>query len=342
MKIHPDRINLAEAIPLAGPLSVNVEMSSRCNFACSFCPTALPDEWKRVGFQKGDMADDLFRKIVDDFRDMPRTKVFNLHMMGESLLHPHFYELAHYATASGISDRYEMRTNGSLLTGGHAQRLVDAGLTRIGISVEAVTNEGYRKLVRAQRGTLDRVMEGVKDLYVASRGRCRIYAKIVDFRIPETDAERFKELFGPIVDDLAIEYPEQWNGGVTTDTTLGQGVTVSVNGDPLQYHVACPFTFFTLAINVTGKTVVCCFDWSYQNVIGVAGKQSIKAIWNSENMLAHWRMQLNGRRKESAACRDCMNIQTSPDGIDDRRKDLLARIADPSVRGRIRSSVPTG
>ena len=332
MTINPDRVNLAEAIPLTGPLSVNVEMSSRCNFACSFCPTALPEEWKRVGFEKRDMDDDLFRKIVDDFKQMPRVKVFNLHMMGESQLHPHFYDLAVYATTSGIADRYEMRTNGSLLTEGRAQKLVDAGLTRIGISVEAVTNEGYQKLVRAKPGMLDRVIEGVKNLYVASRGRCRTYAKIVDFRIPETDTERFKELFAPIVDEVAIEYPEQWNSGLKTDTTLGQGVTLSVNGDPLQDHTACPFSFFTLAINVTGKTVICCFDWSYQNVIGIAGEQSIKEIWNSPNMFAHWRMQLEGRRKESAACRDCTNIQTSPDGVDDHREKLLERISSVGSR----------
>ncbi len=332
MKVNPKRVNLVESIPLPGPLSLDVEISSRCNFSCAFCPTALPAEWKRLGFEKLDMEDELFIKIVDDFREMPKLRVFNLHMMGESQLHPRFYELARYATSSGIADSYEMRTNGSLLTQGRAQKLVDAGLNRIGISVEAVTNEGYIKLTkRNEIDMLDQVIAGVTDLYAASRGRCHIFAKIIDFQSPETNPERFMELFSSITDEVSTEFPEQWNGGVNTDTTLGQGVHLSVNGDPLQHHVVCPYPFYTMAISATGKVIMCCFNWSYQSPRANVKENTVKEIWNGASVRDYQIAHLRGNRGEFPECRNCMNLQTCPDSLDSAREELIARLENGPI-----------
>jgi len=290
----------------------------------------MNDETKLRGFVKRDMDEKLFVKIVDDLKEFPPLKVFNFHGMGESQLHPNFYELAHYATSSGIAERYEIRTNGSLLREGGAQKLVAAGLTRVCISVEAVTNEGYEKLTKRKGNMLEQVQEGVRDLYRASRGKCSIYAKIIDFNLPETDTKRFKELFSPIVDQIAIEYPEQWNTGLKRDTTFGRGVKVSVTGKPLQFHTVCPYPFYTLMVNVSGKVVVCCFDWSHQNIVGMASEESIRSIWNGAKMRDHWLMQLQGRSCESAACRDCTNIQSCPDDLDSSASELIKRLTQAS------------
>src|SRR5213078_1559148 len=61
------------------------------------------------------------------------------------------------ATVSGIHD-IALTTNGILLEE-HAQALKDAGLSRINISLDALTEETFRRIAR--RDGLDRVLTGI-------------------------------------------------------------------------------------------------------------------------------------------------------------------------------------
>lgn len=45
---NPDRINLGEAIPLATPLSIQLETSGYCNLECKFCPCGDADARKHL------------------------------------------------------------------------------------------------------------------------------------------------------------------------------------------------------------------------------------------------------------------------------------------------------
>lgn len=325
MKVNSNRIDLAKEAPLDTPLSINFETTTRCNFACIFCPTSNKDVLNRVGFVKQDMPVQLFHKYIDDLKEFPRKiKVNHYHIMGEPLINPNFFSMVRYAVDANVAENHWLRTNGSLLTSENIDRLVACGLTRIGISIEAVNEEGYRNLVK-RNGMFERVVNGVSELYNKSRGICRIYAKICNFETPETNPEEFKRIFSPITDECEIEYPMQWNNGVP-DSTLGLGVRSTVNGDKITTQLVCPFPFYTLAINSRGKVTTCCFDWSTYNEIGDANKESIKEIWNGQRISDFWKMQLEGKKSTSSVCKDCLNCYVSPDNLDNSRYDILKRL----------------
>lgn len=43
------RINLSESLPLYLPLSIDFELTNRCNFKCKFCPESLKNYENEVG-----------------------------------------------------------------------------------------------------------------------------------------------------------------------------------------------------------------------------------------------------------------------------------------------------
>jgi radical SAM protein with 4Fe4S-binding SPASM domain len=326
MKVNLDRVDLVKEIPLHRPLSFVFETSSRCNFSCSFCPSSDHVLAKNVGFTRQDMTFDLFEKVVRDLQNFQDSiKIMHYHHMGEPLLNPNLPRMIRLAVDAKISSEHWIRTNGSLLTNDLIDQLVESGLTQIGISIEAINNEGYQKLVK-QKDAFPKIYDGVSNLYKKSRGKCQIYVKIIDFGIPETDPNEFTKLFTPISDKIGIEYPRQWNGMIS-DTTLGQGVKLTVNGDPLcTRRISCPYPFFTMVVTSTGKCLMCCFDWSSQTIIGDANNESIIEIWNGQKVRDFWLMQLNGERYKNKACKDCLDIFTPPDDLDGAREVLVKQI----------------
>ena len=326
MKVNPDRVDLVNEIPLDRPLSFLFETTSRCNFACSFCPSSAITQTKRVGFSRQDMLPEMFKKVVADLQEFPRKiKIIHYHYMGEPLMNRQLTSLIRYSVNANIGDEHWIRTNGSLLTEENIDKLVDCGLTRIGISVDAVNEDGYQSLVN-RKGMFDKVVKGVSDLHSYAKGKCYVYAKIIDFGIPATDPQEFLKIFSPITDECGVEYPRQWNHNVP-DTTLGQGVKLTVNGDLLDRNrQTCPFPFFTMTVTSKGKCLMCCFDWSSQTIVGDVSTASVKSIWEGEEVKDFWLMHLRGERRKNPACRDCQDLFTPPDNLDNDQEILIKRL----------------
>jgi radical SAM protein with 4Fe4S-binding SPASM domain len=326
MRVNPDRVDLVKEIPLDRPLSFIFETTTKCNFSCSFCPSSDLEQTRRVGFARQDMPNEMFKKVVADLKEFPKMpKTITYHNMGEPLMNPNLSSLIRYAVDANIADNHLIRTNGSLLTKSTAKDLVDSGLTQIGISVEAVNEEGYQKYVH-RKGMFEKVVQGVTELYDYAKGKCHVFAKIIDFGTPATDIQEFKKIFSPITDECGVEYPRQWNHDLS-DTTLGQGVKLTVNGDLIDRNrVTCPFPFYTMVVTSTGKCLMCCFDWSSQTIVGDVNLHSVKNIWHSKEVKDFWLMQLKGERYKNSACKNCLDIFTPIDNLDKDQKDLIERL----------------
>jgi GTP 3',8-cyclase len=142
-------------IDTLGRVHTNLRLSvtDRCNIRCFYC---MPDENVRF----------LPRREILTFEEMERfvRVVANLGVNklrltgGEPLVRSGLPELvARLAAIEGIRD-IALTTNGILLEE-HAQPLRDAGLTRINISLDALTEETFKKIAR--RDGLDRVLAGI-------------------------------------------------------------------------------------------------------------------------------------------------------------------------------------
>jgi len=147
--------NLEPLVDSLGRIHTNLRVSvtDRCNIRCFYC---MPNE--NVQFlPRRDIL--TFEEIERFVRVAASLGVNKLRLTGgEPLVRSGLPELvARLAAIEGIYD-IALTTNGILLEE-QAHALKDAGLTRINISLDALTEETFRKIAR--RDGLDRVLAGI-------------------------------------------------------------------------------------------------------------------------------------------------------------------------------------
>lgn len=321
----PERRSLVEAIPLPIPLMIRVDPSNACNFRCQYCPTAHPDLLKEVGRPKGVMPFELFQKIVGDVAALPAplNKLY-LYKDGEPLVNKQLPEMIALAKGSGRVGEVWTTSNGALLTPALNQRLVDAGLDLIKISVQGLSAAAYLDIAGVKID-YEKFRENIADLH-SRRKNLHVHVKIVDTGLSPEERAKFVEDFESISDSVHIDPLMGWSLSSVRDFRLGQRSAQGPDGLPLNRREVCAFPFYTLSINFDGSVSVCCVDWAHQTVVGDINRESLLDIWQGPALAAIRLMHLEGRRRENRACGDCQYLETLADDIDAAAPQLIERL----------------
>ena len=154
---------LQDILPLKTPISAHIDVSSVCNYKCSFCFQADIEGMKKVGLKRGFMDFKMFKKIVDDCAAFPeKIKKIKIGNHGEPTLNPDVIEMVAYARKSDCADIIEMFTNGSKLEPLINKGLVEAGLQRINISLEGLTDQRYMEVAGVKQ-VFQEIIDGITD-----------------------------------------------------------------------------------------------------------------------------------------------------------------------------------
>ena len=122
------------------PSKLFVETTSRCNLSCFMCVKQTAEG----GVIDGDLADATFARLAEA---LPHVEALVLNGVGEPLLHPHLEEYIRMAKGRMPSGSWVgFQTNGVLLSEKRARSLVEAGLDRVGLSLDGVTPETFRRV----------------------------------------------------------------------------------------------------------------------------------------------------------------------------------------------------
>ncbi|MEI8355330.1 MAG: radical SAM/SPASM family putative metalloenzyme maturase [Deltaproteobacteria bacterium] len=135
------RENLATTPALQNhPSRLFVELTTRCNLACQMCV-------KQSGgsdIRQGDISRENFLALVPAF---PHIEALILNGTGESLFHPDLDDFIRIAKEVMPSDSWVgFQSNGLLLDKKRALSLVEAGLDRICLSLDAICPDMFRKI----------------------------------------------------------------------------------------------------------------------------------------------------------------------------------------------------
>lgn len=107
---------------------INIEISNICNLQCTFCPEVIRE--KKL------MSLDLFKKVIQ--QAAPLTEQVCLHLMGEPLLHPKFFEIIQACEAE--KTQIFLVTNGLLLKEKHFSELIKPVFRQINFSTHSFFN----------------------------------------------------------------------------------------------------------------------------------------------------------------------------------------------------------
>jgi len=181
---------------------LQVEPTTRCNFTCGFCAGRHMDQT--------DLELDAFARALDRLPDIEHIE---LQGEGEPLLHPAFFAMARRARSRGIE--VSTITNGSLFSPERIERVLDADLTSVLVSIESPHPTEFAAI---RGGRLDKVIEGVGALLAARNGR-GLTRPAVGFAV--TVLRRTEARFADI---LALYQRLGLDGGVVVQTLNGMQV----------------------------------------------------------------------------------------------------------------------
>lgn len=321
------RVPLETVVPRNTPFSIEVDISSICNLKCNFCFHFDTEKIQESGINFGIMDMPLYKKIIDDISGFPQQPAkLKLFEFGEPLVNKKISKMIKYASEKNVAGSIETVTNGILLNKELNRKLVDAGLSRINISVESLSDEGYER-VTGVKISFNKYVENIRDLY-QNRGNCFVYIKLIDIgNLKQADRDFFYDTFGNICDEIFIENAVP----IWKDTTSNENILKDVGsyGQPIRYKKVCPFIFTRMIVNYDGTVVLCCTDWERKEIIGDVKTESLFNIWNGEKLRNIQIEHLKGDRENIPLCKGCTTLSTSTiDNVDNFKSDILERMTE--------------
>lgn len=296
-----------------------IELTNRCNFRCKFCPESITDYEERVGGIFA-LTFDQFRKICSDILALGQLKVLRFYMMGEPFLHKDLPEMIAYAKHAQVAERIEVTSNGTAITEKTSARILDSQLDYLRVSIYAMDPVRHKVITQSEI-TPERIRNNIATLYEMRKKSGKtspfIYVKMIN-PFDQEEEKRLFDTYKDISDEISIEKPMNWDNpdGVDFLDNVYDKEIDRAKLFPYPKEV-CPFPFYNLVVHSSGDVSVCCVDWEKKTVCGNIFQQSLKDIWTGPKLLAFQRMQIERRKHENEACRNCTFLHTSPDNIDE-------------------------
>jgi radical SAM protein with 4Fe4S-binding SPASM domain len=263
----------------------------------------------------------LYKKCVDDMKKFKeKIKVIRFVGIGEPLLHKSIVDMIKYTADSEIANTIELLTNASLLKPELSDALIDAGLTRMVVSIQGTSKEKYLEVCGADID-FDEFIENLRYFYEHKKN-VQVYVKVVDTALDGPDDEKkYYEIFGDLCDTIAIEHTVPIHHGIDYENVLkGKEGQLTQFGLPVNAVKICPQPFFTMQINPDGK-VVPCYSFEYPGIVGDCNNQSVTEIWTGEEFQKLRREMLDGSENVSEICVDCNIIKYRLFPEDDLKDD---------------------
>ena len=320
------RTRLETVIPLASPMTLFVDPTNLCNYKCTFCPTGDRKLIKDTGRWQGLMSLETYDKVIEGLAEFDKPlKVLRLYKDGEPFLNPDFAEMVRRARDSGVADFIDTTTNGTYLTLDRVVPAIEAGLGRLNISVNGLSDAMFMDWARV-KVNWDQYRSTVQEIY-AHKGDCEISIKIVGDKLSEDEKKYFYDCFGDYADRIFIENLAPCWPVYDIEARADVVITEGIYQQEISHTEVCPYIFYSMAVNPDGQVSLCFLDWARNLIIGDLRKQSLREIWEGEALLQRRIQHLEGRRKEDPTCGNCGQLtHCRPDNIDPYAETLKERV----------------
>ncbi len=279
---------------------LNLELTSKCNYACAGCPT------QELLRGKGTMKPELFKAILDETGNkLDRILLWGY---GEPLFHPNISELIRYA--GKFQTKKVMSTTGWKLE--DIADLESLGqLDELIISINGLTQEIYAK--HQINGDLEKVLTGIRKISPIMReSKTRFIMQIVANKenlndIPE--AEDFAKNYG--FDMLVVKSfnvmdrkQETFEKFVPLGTPFSRYKKGLDDAPKIPANGIYPCQEW-MVINWDGSVNPCCWDYKGEHYFGNVQDEGVYGVWNNFVASKHRNQIKKGNFLD--ICVDCAN-----------------------------------
>ena len=272
------------------PLQIDVELNAGCNMACPFCIH---------GYQKieNNLLDrKKFEKILKEAVSIG-VKSVKFNYINEPMLRKDLEEIIRWTRDQGIINIY-MVTNGTLLTPKRRQSLMQSGLTKLFVSLDAVTEDTYNK--QRLSGQFNKVVANVL-AFIKERNELGqqfplVRVSFLRNQINKHEEELFQEFWQDKADLIAFqkmnEIPDRKTSLTITDVEMPSK--------------GCDLPFKQLVIDDDGEILPCCKLAGKKLAIGNIDTMTLQEAWDSSKMKHLRRIHSTKEWQNHDICRNCM------------------------------------
>jgi len=241
------------------PKRVEIELSSKCNLSCTYCPRRFID--KLDGF----MEYSLFEHIINEISEYPET-ILVLHRRGESLLHPQFVDFL-----TLIKDKFnnvQLATNGTLLNREKAEAIIQT-VSFLSFSIDTPSLFKQTR-INANYDIVEKNISNFLELNKAYGNPVKTQvSKVMTNESDESDIALFNEIWSEKVDRVRIyeQHSEEGKFGSLKNKRTDRKT--------------CTMPFYELVVCYDGKIARCNHDWN-GDAMGNLCNTTIHEVWRSE------------------------------------------------------------
>ena len=286
-----------DEIDLRYPKQLVIETTAACNLRCVMCPH------KSMKRKKGNMDLRLYMKIVKEVAAIdPNCEVW-VTFMGEALLLRNtIFGMIQYAKEVGLK-RVVLNSNATYLNDAAIEGLIESGLDRFLVSLDAVTEKTYNLIrpggdfkasVRGTEEILKRVISGNH-----LRPTVTVQMSVMDEN--EHEQEEFKRYWSERGAIVKFRPKCSWAGSIEAQ---------NLSPDQTQ-RPPCRWAMETTAIHYNGDVVTCVVDYEGFYKAGNIRQRSLQDIWLTELKTLRYLQYKKNFAALPDFCARCLDWQTA-------------------------------
>lgn len=311
------RVMLYDALPLDTPFGITISPCNICDFRCIYCGQG--DEQRKACM----LSMEQFSVLADQLAAFPKPiKQVSFVANGETILNPDLPDMIAMLKQRGLAEHIKIITNANRLTHEYADRLIEAGLDNLKVSLQGITSQKYEKICKT-KVDFDRLKEQLFYFY-EHRGQCTLHTKVIDIALDPGEEEAFYALFDGHADYLFIEqcvgeyalHPEENTNKFKFDTARME---------------ICSLPFYTFFVDELGNVFPCCLVNRYEpgaEPLGNCFEKPLKALWEDE-FRTLWASLLQKKTPSCKACQGCdrfVSFSKPSDIIDGHEMEIWERM----------------
>ena len=279
------------------PIHLDVDTNYSCNLRCIMCPqgtSGFP-----ITYQRKLLDFNLYQEVMLECAEAGLASV-RLGITGEPLLRPDIVDFVRVAKNLNLLD-IMLITNGMLLNGDMSAALIDAGLTRLMISVDAARPETYNRI--RPGGDLDTLKRNV-DQFLNIREQSGsplplVRISFVKMSLNWDEQSEFEKYWSDRADYLGFQEYTNILGRRRTDFFAGP--------KPSAKGFRCADPWQRMALFVNGDLFPCCADFGRLSPLGNANVTKVKDIWLGRGAVRLREIHRLGQWKDHPSCQRCVS-----------------------------------
>ncbi len=280
----------------AFPARVLLEITSKCNLACTMCPR------NALTRPKLHMSKELVLRCIDEL-DSVGIEGLWLYNLGEALLHPSIVEILDYCSTTKGLGSVSISNNGQYIPDQAIDALINSNLTFINYSLNSMSAESYALV--SPSASYEQLVKNLEKLYQRKNELGKIGSppwlrvQMIDQPQVVSEIDLFLKQYAPRSEMVSINLLEAFSQEVS------QNVSYAKERERTSKKICKRVQRGDCFIFSNGEVSFCDTDFNGKQSLGNVSSSSIQDVWSKFGNIQ--KLNEEGRIDELPLCKTCLD-----------------------------------